>query len=50
VIEQFEQTLAKYGDWPCLSVKRGGKWLTINYKQFHNEILTFAKALIALGV
>lgn len=48
--EEFTKIAQNHPDFSALSVKKNGKWETINYKQYYESCKTFGKALIALGV
>ena len=42
--------LAKYAKNPALSVKRHKQWITLNYQEYFDESIRFAKSLINLGL
>lgn len=46
----FERVVNLAPDSPALSVKKDGKWSTLNFKQYFEESKVFGKALISLGV
>lgn len=49
IIDEWKRTLTLHGSYPALSVKRHNRWETINYKEYYDECIRFAKALLSLG-
>jgi len=49
LIEEFRNIVQLHGDWPALSKKVSGKWITINYREYFEECITFGRSLIELG-
>lgn len=43
-------TLKQYADLPALSEKIDGRWNTINYREYYEECLLFARALVFRGI
>jgi long-subunit acyl-CoA synthetase (AMP-forming) len=50
VMEVFDATAKANRDRPALRVKRDGRWVTMTWGEYHDEVTAAAKSLIALGV
>ena len=50
VIEMFEELLKTSANFPAMSLKKKGKWVTTTYKQYYDTCKDFAKALISLKI
>ncbi|VVC98520.1 unnamed protein product [Leptidea sinapis] len=46
----LSRTVARYPDVPALYTKRNGKWESITYRQYKDQVRTVAKAFIKLGL
>jgi len=46
----FENTVKKHPNALAMAVKRDGEWKKWTYKQYYDDVIIAAKALIALGV
>lgn len=42
--------LCRYPNTNAMSVKRGGEWKAITYKEYYEQVRTMAKAFIKLGL
>ena len=50
VCDSLKRASKKYESKPALCVKRGGKWLQMNFKEYYDTVIQGAKSLIKLGV
>ncbi len=50
VSEVFEATVGKHGDRPAMKVKRGGTWQTLTWRQYRDQAVRVARALVKHGV
>lgn len=51
IAEMWKESLEKYSDLAALNYEaKPNQWVTVNYRQYYNESLKFAKSLIALGI
>jgi len=50
VAQVLDSTARQFGDSPALKVKRGGVWETITWREYREQALRVARALVALGV
>eukprot|EP00808_Paulinella_micropora_P002732 g81620.t1 len=50
VMDCFRACCAANPDWPALRVERKGAWVQWTFKEYEQEVMTVAKALIKLGV
>jgi long-subunit acyl-CoA synthetase (AMP-forming) len=47
----WHKTLAQFPNNPALTFeKKPNQWITLNYKQYYDLAVNFAKALITLGI
>jgi long-subunit acyl-CoA synthetase (AMP-forming) len=47
----WKTTMEKYADLAALNYEsKPGQWTTLTYRQYYQQALCFAKALISLGV
>ena len=50
VFDMWNKLLLEYSSRPAISDKVNGKWITLTYKQYHEQIIKFALGLIRLGI
>lgn len=50
VMDVFRETVAAHGDKTALKHKRGGRWQTLTWREYHARVRTAAKAFMALGL
>jgi len=50
LVECFQEQVKNHPNNKALSVKRGGKWQTLTFKQYYDLSYTFGKALMAAGL
>jgi acyl-CoA synthetase (AMP-forming)/AMP-acid ligase II len=50
LIDEWKTNLNKFATSPALSVKRGEKWVTQTFQQYHDESMRFARSLVALNI
>lgn len=50
VMEMFEKTVNEEKDNKALFVERDGQWINFTWNQFHKYAISFAKAVISIGV
>jgi long-chain-fatty-acid--CoA ligase ACSBG len=50
VMEVFQKTVQRRGEGRALSFKKNGAWASYTWKQYYQNCMFFAKALIKLGV
>lgn len=50
LIQYFKNNCVKFLNKPALSTKKDGKWVTRTHGEYYNEVMTFATALMSLGV
>ena len=48
--DTLKRASKKYASKPALCVKRGGKWLQMNFLEYYDTVIQAAKSLIKLGV
>src|ERR1051326_5852967 len=49
VMDVFDKTVRMHGPRAALRVKRGGAWRTISWDEYHRQVRSIARALIATG-
>ena len=50
VMDVFDRTVRAHGPRPALRVKRRGTWRAISWDEYHRQVRSVARALIAIGV
>lgn len=50
LVTEMEKVVSENRHQPALSVKKDGKWATLTYQQYWNQIHTIGKAFIKLGL
>src|SRR5437764_1330173 len=50
VMDVFDRAVRTHGPRPALRVKRGGAWRTISWDEYHKQVRSIARALMAVGL
>src|SRR5271163_3612670 len=50
VAEVLDATARRHGDRPAMRVKRDGRWRTTSWREYREQAMRVARALVALGV
>ncbi|MCA9651462.1 MAG: AMP-binding protein [Myxococcales bacterium] len=50
VMEVFDKTAKQNAGRPALKVKKNGKWVTTTWREYHEQVVTAARAFVSLGL
>ncbi len=50
IIDVFTATAKQRGNAPALGFKRDGRWQTLSWRDYHEQVMTTAQAFISLGL